>query len=229
MFRESVCKPLKYAQGLSKSQAPRGENGCHRLAEKLPQVDIQHYIENRQLSFKQINARSQSGDRIVIAGILAKNLLFKGDREQFGEIIKLIEGEVKFSTGSRGMQRDYSFHHRVDRVNNTTSYGYGKYANVFGEWSYYVAKTKYAFSVEKINHLIDYFLDGICKQQVYAIYPDVSVQNRSITHKAKFEPRDTVEIERLMHSTDYRKAELEDVIRLRKGETKPSQSFAKFF
>jgi chondroitin AC lyase len=170
-----------------------------------------------------------SGDRIVIAGILAKNFLFKSDRAQFGEIIKLIENEVKFSTGSRGMQHDFSFHHREDRVNNTTSYGYGKYANVFGEWSFYVAKTEYAFSVEKINHLIDYYLDGIFKQQVYAIYSDVSVQNRSITHKAQFEPHSTVEIERLMQSTDYRKEELEEVIRLRKGEIKPSRSFAKFF
>ena len=170
-----------------------------------------------------------SGDRIVIAGILAKNLLFKNDRTQFGEIIKLIESEVKFSTGSRGMQHDFSFHHRVDRVNNTTSYGYGKYANAFGEWSFYVAKTAYAFSVEKINHLIDYYLEGIFKQQVYGIYTDVSVVNRSITHKAKFEPHRTLEIERLMESTDYRKAELEEVIRLRKGEEKPTQSFAKFF
>lgn len=170
-----------------------------------------------------------SGDRIVIAGILAKNLLFKGEREKFDEIIRLIEGEVKFSTGSRGMQHDYSFHHRVDRVNNTTSYGYGKYANVFGEWSYYVSQTKYAFSVEKINHLIDYYLDGIYKQQVYATYADVSVKNRAITAKTEFGPQGTLEIERLLASTDYRKDELEEVVRLRKGETKPSQSFAKFF
>jgi chondroitin AC lyase len=170
-----------------------------------------------------------SGDRIVIAGILAKNLLFSGDKEQFKIIIKLIEGEVKFSTGSRGMQHDFSFHHRHDRVNNTTSYGYTKYANAFGEWSYYVAKTKYAFSVEKINHLIDYYLDGIFKQQVYGIYPDISVKNRSISHKATFAPRGTVEIERLLMSTDYRKNELEEIIKLRKGESKPSQSFAKFF
>ncbi|MEE2754623.1 MAG: chondroitin lyase, partial [Candidatus Latescibacterota bacterium] len=32
-----------------------------------------------------------SGDRVVIAGILAKNLLFRGDRTQFGEVIKIIE------------------------------------------------------------------------------------------------------------------------------------------
>ncbi|MDA0711175.1 MAG: polysaccharide lyase beta-sandwich domain-containing protein [bacterium] len=177
----------------------------------------------------QASGARPSGDRIVIAGILAKNLLFKGDREQFGEIMEIIEGEVKFSTGTRGMQHDFSFHHRVDRVNNTTSYGYGKYANVFGEWSSYVAKTGYAFSVEKINHLIDYYLEGIIKQQVYGIYTDVSVQNRSITHRARFMPNDTLELERLMESTDYRKEELKAVIRLRKGEARPTQSFAKFF
>jgi chondroitin AC lyase len=170
-----------------------------------------------------------SGDRIVIAGILAKNLLFKGDRRQFDRIIELIEREVKFSTGRRGMQHDYSFHHRKDRVNNTTSYGYGKYANAFGEWSYYVANTRYAFSAERINHLVDYYLDGIYRQLVYGIYTDISVKNRSITHKATFEPRGVTEIERLLHSTDYRRDELEEIIRLRKGEAKPSWSFCKFF
>jgi chondroitin AC lyase len=170
-----------------------------------------------------------SGDRVVIAGILAKNLLFRGDRTKFAEVVKIIEGEVKFSTGSRGMQHDFSFHHRQDRVNNTTSYGYTKYANVFGEWSSYVAKTDYAFSVEKINHLIDYYLDGIFKQQVYGLYTDVSTQNRSVTHKARFEPKETFEIDRLLQSTDYRKDELEQIIGIRTGELKPSQSFAKFF
>ena len=170
-----------------------------------------------------------SGDRIVIAGILAKNLLFIGDKEQFDEIIKLIEGEVKFSTGSRGMQHDFSFHHRHDRVNNTTSYGYGKYANAFGEWSYYVANTKYQFSIDKINHLVDYYLDGIYKQLVYGVYTDISVKNRSITHKTTFEPRGTTEVERLLFSTDYRQDELEEILKLRKGEAEPSRSFSKFF
>jgi chondroitin AC lyase len=171
-----------------------------------------------------------SGDRIVIAGILAKNLLFLGDKNGFDTVIKIIEGEVKFNTGQRGMQHDYSFHHRVDRVNNTTSYGYGKYANAFGEWSYYVSNTKYAFSVEKINHLVDYYLDGIYKQMVYGIYTDVSVKNRSISQKeASFQPHSVIEIERLLLSTDYRKNELQEIIKLRKGEAKPSLSFSKFF
>jgi chondroitin AC lyase len=171
-----------------------------------------------------------SGDRIVIAGILAKNLLFVGDHQEFDKIIKIIEGEIKFSTGERGIQHDFSFHHRTDRVNNTDSYGYGKYANAYGEWSYYVAGTKYAFAKEKINMLVDYYLDGIYKQQVYGIYNDVSVKNRSISQKSNaFQPQGTLEIERLLISTDYRKKELEEIIKLRKGEAKPTRSFAKFF
>lgn len=170
-----------------------------------------------------------SGDRIVIAGILAKNLLFTGDLQEFDKVIKIIEDEMKFSTGERGLQHDYSFHHRTDRVNNTSSYGYGKYANAYGEWSYYVAGTKYAFAKEKINQLVDYYLEGIYKQMVYGVYEDIGVKNRSITIKSTFQPQSTLEIERLFASTDYRKAELEEIIRLRKGETKPTRSFAKFF
>lgn len=170
-----------------------------------------------------------SGDRIVIAGILAKNLLFQGDYKSFDEVIKIIEGELKFATGQRGMQHDYSFHHRIDRVNNTSSYGYGKYANAYGEWSYYVSGTPYAFDKKKINQLVDYYLDGIYKQMVYGVYEDVGVKNRSISGQTVFQPHSTLEIERVLVSTDYRKAELEEIIRLRKGEAKPSASFAKFF
>ena len=170
-----------------------------------------------------------SGDRIVIAGILAKNMLFRENLPEFEKVIKIIEGEIKFNTGGRGIQQDYSFHHRVDRVNNTTSYGYGKYANAFGEWLYYVSGTKYQFSKEKINQLVDYYIDGISKQLVYGIYEDVSVKNRDITSKSSFQPRGTLEIERLLIGTDYRKAELDELISLRKGTKKPTKSFAKFF
>ncbi|RIV20062.1 chondroitin lyase [Fibrisoma montanum] len=170
-----------------------------------------------------------SGDRIVIAGILAKNLLFLNDHQAFDTVIRIIEGEMKFATGERGLQHDYSFHHRVDRVNNTSSYGYGKYANAYGEWSYYVAGTRYAFAKEKLNQLVDYYLDGIYKQMVYGVYEDISVKNRSISGKATFQPQSTLEIERVLISTDYRKAELEEIIRLRKGDARPSASFAKFF
>ena len=171
-----------------------------------------------------------SGDRIVIAGILAKNLLFIGNDKLFDSIIHIIQGEMKFSTGERGIQQDFSFHHRPDRVNNTDSYGYGKFANAFGEWSWYVAGTQYQFSKEKINLLVDYYLDGIYKQMVYGVYEDVGVRNRDVTiQRNGVEPKGTLEIERVLASTDYRKKELEEIIKLRKGQVKPSLSFAKFF
>ncbi len=199
------------------------------MGEELPEDSVRRGQPIIGRAHMGASGARPSGDRIVIASILAKNLLFRGDKEEFDKIIRLIEGEVKFSTGQRGMQHDYSFHHRIDRVNNTTSYGYGKYANSFGEWSYYVANTKYAFSKEKIDHLVDYYLDGIFKQLVYGVYTDVSVKNRSITHKASFKPQGNTEIERLLLSTDYRKEELEEIMRLRNGEAAPTKSFSKFF
>ncbi|WP_439482645.1 polysaccharide lyase family 8 super-sandwich domain-containing protein [Cyclobacterium plantarum] len=170
-----------------------------------------------------------SGDRIVLAGILAKNMLFMENKEDFDDVIAIIANEIKFSTGERGIQHDYSFHHRVDRVNNTTSYGYGKYANAFGEWADYVAGTSYAFDKDRINQLVDYYLDGVYKQLVYGIYEDISVKNRSISNQSEFQPRGTLEIERLLRSTDYRQEELEEILSLRKGQSSPSLSFAKFF
>ncbi len=168
------------------------------------------------------------GDRMRIADIVAKNFLFLQDREAFDETIKIIAGEIKFNTGGRGMQHDFSFHHRNDRVNNTTSYGYG-YANIFGEWAYYVAGTGYAFPTDRINHLVDYYLDGIYKQLVYGVYMDIGVINRFITQQISSRPRGTLEIERQLKSTDYRSDELTDILKLRKGQEANIRSFAKFF
>ena len=172
-----------------------------------------------------------SGDRIKIAGILAKTLLYKRDEVQFGEVIKVIEGELKFSTGQRGMQHDYSFHHREDRVNNTLSYGLG-YADAFTEWAAFVAGTKYQFSEKPLQHLIDYYLDGICKQMVYGKYNDPGTKNRDITRSDPEKSggaMGTTAIERLTKTSDYRKSELEEIARIRKGEVAPTLSFGKFF
>ena len=169
------------------------------------------------------------GDRIAIAAIVAKNFLFLNDKEAFDDVIQIIAGEIKFTTGERGMQHDYSFHHRHDRVDNTTSYGYGKYANTFGEWSSYVANTKYQFPTDRINHLVDYYLDGIYKHMVYGVYVDIAAYDRSITGQRTSAPRGTLEIERLLQSTDYRSDELKDILKLRRGEDARIRPFAKFF
>ncbi|MDP2889729.1 MAG: polysaccharide lyase family 8 super-sandwich domain-containing protein [Bacteroidota bacterium] len=169
-----------------------------------------------------------SGDRIKIAGILAKSLLYRRDEVQFAEVIKVIEGEIKFNTGQRGMQHDYSFHHREDRVNNTLSYGTG-YADAFAEWAAFVSGTKYQFSEKPLQHLIDYYLDGICKQMVYGKYNDPGTKNRDITRAERHRAMGTTTPERLLKTTSYRKSELEELIKIRKGEATPTLSFAKFF
>jgi len=168
------------------------------------------------------------GDRIKIGGIAAKKCLAVGDEVQFRHIIKALNDEIKFSTGNRGMQHDYSFHHRVDRVNTTYSYGLG-YAAAFAEWVAYVAKTKYAFEEDKLEHFIDYYLDGICKQMVYGMYIDKGVMNRSISREENFRPRSPIIPEKLMKATDYRREDLEEIIKLRGGTVNPSTSFCKFF
>ncbi|MDZ7606242.1 MAG: hypothetical protein U5K79_11800 [Cyclobacteriaceae bacterium] len=145
------------------------------------------------------------GDRIKIAGIQAKNMLFTGDSQTFEKVIRVIEGEIKYVewvgmkygyTGlpqtlmvlktelknGRGIQYDNSFHHRIDGINNTLSYGLG-YANAFIEWAVYTAGTQYSFSDEKLASLIDYYLDGICKTAVYGKYPDFGARNRSISRQ----------------------------------------------
>ncbi len=168
------------------------------------------------------------GDRIKIAGIAARKALATEDAADFQRIIGVIGDEIRFHTGDRGMQHDYSFHHRVDRVNNTVSYGRG-YAAAFTEWAGYVKGTRYAIPIEKVKQLVDYYLDGICKQMVYGIYTDKGVKNRSISRREEFRPHDTSIPRTLLQVTNYRSNELEQIIRLREGNTEPSDAFSRFF
>jgi chondroitin AC lyase len=168
-----------------------------------------------------------SGDRIKIADIYARNLLFFGDEKQFGEVVKVIEEEIKFETG-RGMQYDYSFHHRQDRVNNTLSYGL-QFADVFAVWAGYVANTRYSFSEEKIKVLVDYYLDGICKMMAFGKYPDLGAKNRSISRSGALRAMGASTPERLQGVTDYRNKELREIIAVRSENAKSTSSYSKFF
>jgi chondroitin AC lyase len=191
-----------------------------------------------------------SGDRIKIAGILAKNLLFIGDYTQFTEVLKVIEGEIKsvdwigakygysyFKMESglgtkkyegRGIQFDKSFHHRIDGVNNTLSYGTG-YAEAFVEWAVYTAGTQYAFSDEKKEQLVDYFLDGICKMSVYGKYPDFGAKNRSISRAGALRVYNAKMAENLILSTNYRRLEIQEIADIIKTDKKPTLSHATFY
>ena len=189
-----------------------------QIAKTLPMVGRAHLTAT--------GARP-SGDRIKIAGILAKTLLFNRDEVQFNEVIRVIEGEIKFATG-RGMQYDYSFHHREDRVNNTLSYGLG-YGDAFAEWAAFVAGTKYQFSEKPLQHLTDYYLDGICKQMVYGKTDDPGTKNRDITRSDEHQAMGTKTPERLLKTSSYRKNELEEIIKIRRGEANPTLSHSTFF
>jgi chondroitin AC lyase len=190
------------------------------------------------------------GDRIKIAGIQAKNLLFIGDRETFDKVIEVIENEIKYvewigseygytyrlhqagfvnrSAGGRGIQYGNSFHHRIDGVNNTLSYGLG-YADTFVEWAVYTAGTKYSFAPDKLERLVDYFLDGICKTAVYGKFPDPGAKNRSVSRPGTLRPYNAETAENLLLTTNYRKNELQEIADIRNKGTKPTVSHATFF
>jgi chondroitin AC lyase len=190
------------------------------------------------------------GDRIKIAGIEAKNMLFLGNENRFDEVVRVIENEIRYvewvgasygygfrnlptgfsnrEAGGRGIQHDNSFHHRVDGVNNTLSYGLG-YANAFVEWAVYTNNTKYAFSEEKLDQLIDYYLDGICKTAVFGKYPDPGAKNRSVSRVGTLLPYDAETPEKLMKTTEYRKNELQEIVDVRNNGIQPSVSHATFY
>ena len=169
-----------------------------------------------------------SGDRIKIAGLQAKAVLFKRDAQEVAMLMKIIEGEIKFSTG-RGMQHDFSFHHRTDWVNNTLSYGSG-YAGAFIEWASNVADTEFRFSEQTVRLLIDYYIDGICKQMVYGRISDPGILNRDIARPGEEKVWSPSAPEKLRTLTNYRQAELDNIICLRKGDSSCEPvSFAKFF
>ncbi|MCF6332852.1 MAG: hypothetical protein L3J11_06170, partial [Draconibacterium sp.] len=130
--------------------------------------------------------------------------------------------------GGRGIQYDNSFHHRVDGVNNTLSYGLG-YADAFVEWALYTNGTQYSFSEEKLDQLINYFLDGICKMAVFGKYPDAGAKNRSISREGTLHAYSAKTAERLLLTTDYRKNELQEIADIRNKGTKPTLSHATFF
>jgi chondroitin AC lyase len=190
------------------------------------------------------------GDRIKIAGIQAENCLFLDDDEKFNEVVRVIESEIKYvewvgakygygyrktiggfenrSPEGRGIQYDNSFHHRVDGVNNTLSYGIS-YAAAFADWATYVYETRFSFSEEKKAQLIDYFLDGICKMAVFGKYPDAGAKNRSISREGGLGAYDASLPEKLREVTDYRKEELQEIIDIRNVGKKPTLSHATFY
>lgn len=167
------------------------------------------------------------GDLIQIAGMMGKQALFSRNRPFLEDVLGIIASEVKITTG-RGLKPDMSFHHRTDNVISTLGYGSG-YINSFSYWALLIKDTRFILPNDAVELLIDYFLDGIAKSMVYGKYPDPGAKNRGMTRRNALAPSSPKLAEDLLKVSDYRKRELEEIIKIRKGEIQPQLRSNSFF
>jgi chondroitin AC lyase len=168
------------------------------------------------------------GDFVPIAGMVCKQGLFKKDEAILVNALKVMTDQVVITPG-RGINPDMGFHHRVDNVTSIHTYG-TNYVSAFSYWTVKTAGTKYALPKEALTLLIDYYVDGISKCMAYGIYPDPGAKNRDLSRKGESShPAGTEIPENLLLSSDYRKNDLEYLIKVRKGDIKPDLTWDKYF
>ncbi|MEJ7674432.1 MAG: polysaccharide lyase family 8 super-sandwich domain-containing protein [Chitinophagaceae bacterium] len=168
------------------------------------------------------------GDFVPIAGMVCKQGLFKKDEAILANAIKVM-GDQIVVTPARGINPDLGFHHRTDNVTSIHTYG-TNYVSAFAYWAVKTAGTKYSLSPKALTLLIDYYVDGISKCMAYGIYLDPGARNRDLSRRGEAgHPAGTEIPENLMLSSDYRKKDLEYLLRVRKGEMKPALTWDKYF
>jgi len=167
------------------------------------------------------------GDLIQIAAMMGKQALFQRDEAFLEQVLGIMADEIKVTTG-RGLKPDMSFHHRTDNVISTLSYGSG-YIGSFVYWIAKIQGTKYFLPEKSLELLVDYFLDGISQSMVYGIYPDPGARNREMTRQGALHPSGTDLAEKLLQISSYRKGELENIIKIKKGEIAPNIAKNRFF
>ena len=174
------------------------------------------------------------GDLIKIAGIRGKYGLFLRNAALVDTVIRTMANEIQFATERatpddvRGLQPDFSFQHRNDRITYTLSYGLG-YARAFADWAAKVAGTQYHFPDRATRLLVDFYLDGICQTMTYGKYPDPGAKNRDITRQGALHPADIDLPKKLLRATDYRQDELKKIIRIRQEMATPNLMSNKAF
>jgi len=168
------------------------------------------------------------GDFVPIAGMVCKQGLFKEDEAILTNALKVMADQIVV-TPARGINPDLGFHHRTDNVTSIHTYG-TNYVSSFGYWTVKTAGTKYALPAKALTLLIDYYVDGISKCMAYGIYPDPGARNRDLSRRGEAGHQAGTEIpENLMQSSDYRKKDLEYLIKVRKGEIAPALTWNKYF
>ncbi|WP_119079764.1 polysaccharide lyase family 8 super-sandwich domain-containing protein [Chitinophaga alhagiae] len=167
------------------------------------------------------------GDLMPIAGMLGKQALFTNSPDTLRRVITVMAAEIKTSTG-RGLKPDMSFHHRTDNVISTLTYG-SNFAASFAYWAAKIQGTQFSFPESAMELLVDYFLDGICQSLVYATYPDPGAMNRDVSRRNALHKEGTELPENLLAATRYRAGELENVVRIRRGEVKANLTRDRYF
>ncbi|AXY73439.1 chondroitin lyase [Paraflavitalea soli] len=167
------------------------------------------------------------GDLMPIAGMFAKQGLFMENADTLRKALKAMAADIKISN-ERGLQPDMSFHHRTDNVISTLTYG-SNYASSFAYWAAKIRGAGFSFPDSSIRLVTDYFLDGICQSLVYATYPDPGAMNRDISRKNALDAEDVSLPRNLRQASDYRAKELETIIAIREGKTKPVITKDRYF
>lgn len=167
------------------------------------------------------------GDLIKIAGLVGKQALFLRDTAKFSRVVKVIAGEIRFST-ERGMKPDYSFHHRTDGVISTLSYGLA-YPSVLAYWAERFRGTRFRFPDEAMHRLVDYYIDGICKSMAFASVPDIAAKNRGLSRIGALHPFGDEISRSLMKVTSYRADELKRIAGIQAGSQKPDLAWNVYF
>jgi chondroitin AC lyase len=167
------------------------------------------------------------GDLVRICGIMAELALFKRDEEQLKTALETMAAQARITTGL-GIKPDLGFHHRTDRVTSILTYGTG-YCNTLVDWAVRLSGTKFSLPAESLNLLIDYYLDGICKAQVHGWYKAPGLVNRDMSQKGDLGPISSDIPRKLLLVSDYRKKELENIVKIRNGEQKPNLTYNSFF
>ncbi|MBA4139384.1 MAG: chondroitin lyase [Segetibacter sp.] len=168
------------------------------------------------------------GDFVPIAGMVCKQGLFKRDEAILANALKVMADQIVV-TPARGINPDLGFHHRTDNVTSIHSYG-TNYVSAFSYWTVKTAGTKYALPAKALTLLIDYYVDGISKCMAYGMYPDPGARNRDLSRRGEAgHPAGTEILENLMKSSNYRKKDLEYLIKVRKGEIAPVLTWNKYF
>ncbi len=177
-------------------------------------------------SFTGFGARA-GGDFVPIAGMVCKQALFKKDEAMLSNALKVMGDQVVI-TADRGINPDMGFHHRTDHVTSIHTYG-TNYVSSFTYWTVKTAGTKFQLSDASVKLLADYYLEGITKSMAYGRYPDPGAKNRDLSRKDVSRPAGTDIPENFLLSTSYRKKEMEDLVKIRKGLLAPTLTWDKYF